>query len=122
MTDPSQQSRIERRLTAIVAADIAGYSRMMGVDEAGTARALRDHRAAIDPVVASYGGRIVKTTGDGVLIEPKIYSVLRISAVLEAVKRKCWIERETGLNLAPSRSELAQMREGGGPIEMRQGI
>src|SRR5499427_231313 len=58
-----------RRLAAILAADIAGYSRLMGLDEAGTAQALRDHRSAADPLVAQYGGRIVKTTGDGVLIE-----------------------------------------------------
>jgi adenylate cyclase len=64
-----EQGRIERRLTAILAADIAGYSRLMGADEIGTARALREHRAAIDPMVASHGGRIVKTTGDGILLE-----------------------------------------------------
>jgi class 3 adenylate cyclase len=58
-----------RRLAAILAADVAGYSRLMGADEAGTARALREHRAAADPLVAEHGGRIVKTTGDGVLIE-----------------------------------------------------
>src|SRR6266446_1973452 len=60
---------VERKLAAILAADVAGYSRLMGLDEEGTARALRDHRAAADPVVAHHGGRIVKTTGDGVLIE-----------------------------------------------------
>src|SRR5215468_1477089 len=58
-----------RRLAAILAADVAGYSRLMGADEAGTAQALREHRVAADPVVAEHGGRIVKTTGDGVLIE-----------------------------------------------------
>jgi TolB-like protein/class 3 adenylate cyclase len=58
-----------RRLAAILAADVAGYSRLMGEDEAGTARALREHRIAADPLVAHHGGRIVKTTGDGVLIE-----------------------------------------------------
>src|SRR5438105_14358338 len=58
-----------RRLAAILAADVAGYSRLMGVDEAGTAQRLREHRAAADPLVARHGGRIVKTTGDGVLIE-----------------------------------------------------
>jgi TolB-like protein len=58
-----------RRLAAILAADVAGYSRLMGEDEAGTAQALRGHRAAADPLVAKHGGRIVKTTGDGVLIE-----------------------------------------------------
>src|SRR5713226_8808024 len=58
-----------RRLAAILAADVAGYSRLMGEDETGTAQALREHRTAADPVVAGHGGRIVKTTGDGVLIE-----------------------------------------------------
>src|SRR6266478_4860757 len=58
-----------RRLAAILAADVAGYSRLMGLDEAGTAQALRGHRTAADPLIAEHGGRIVKTTGDGVLIE-----------------------------------------------------
>ena len=58
-----------RRLTAILAADVVGYSRLMGLDEAGTARALREHRVAADPLVAEHRGRIVKTTGDGVLVD-----------------------------------------------------
>jgi adenylate cyclase len=58
-----------RRLTAILAADIAGYSRLMGEDEAGTALALREYHAAADPLVTQHSGRIVKTTGDGALIE-----------------------------------------------------
>jgi TolB-like protein/class 3 adenylate cyclase len=58
-----------RRLAAILAADIVGYSRLMGLDEAGTARALRDHRAAADPLIGQHGGRVFKTTGDGLLIE-----------------------------------------------------
>ena len=58
-----------RRLAAILAADMVGYSRLMGLDEAGTATALREHRAAAVPLIAQQGGRIVKTTGDGLLIE-----------------------------------------------------
>jgi adenylate cyclase len=58
-----------RRLAAILAADVAGYSRLMGADEVGTAQALREHRSIADPLIAKHGGRIVKTTGDGVLIE-----------------------------------------------------
>ena len=58
-----------RRLAAILAADIAGYSRLMGLDEVGTARALREHRATADPLIAQHGGRVVKTAGDGMLIE-----------------------------------------------------
>ena len=56
--------RVERRLAAVLAADVAGYSRLMGLDEVGTARALREHRVVTDALVAKYGGRIVKTTGD----------------------------------------------------------
>ena len=58
-----------RRLAAILAADVAGYSRLMGADEVGTVQTLREHRSAADPLIAQHGGRIVKTTGDGVLIE-----------------------------------------------------
>ena len=58
-----------RRLAAILAADVVGYSRLMGFDEAGTVKALREHRAAADPIIADHGGRVVKTTGDGLLIE-----------------------------------------------------
>jgi adenylate cyclase len=62
--------RVERRLAAILAADVAGYSRLMGEDEAGTLARLRAHRRElIDPKVAEHKGRIVKTTGDGILIE-----------------------------------------------------
>ena len=80
----SKQGRIERKLAAVLAADVAGYSRLMGADEAGTARALREHRAAIDPVVASHGGRIVKTTGDGLLLEfPSIVAAVECAVVMQ---------------------------------------
>jgi adenylate cyclase len=58
-----------RRLAAILAADVVGYSRLMGLDEAGTVQSLREHRAAADPLIAEHSGRVVKTTGDGLLIE-----------------------------------------------------
>jgi TolB-like protein/tetratricopeptide (TPR) repeat protein len=62
--------RIQRRLAAVLAADVAGYSRLMGVDEEGTlARLKAVRRAIIDPTIASHRGRIVKTTGDGMLVE-----------------------------------------------------
>jgi class 3 adenylate cyclase len=56
------------RLAAILAADVVGYSRLMGEDEAGTARLVRERREAATPIVRSFGGRLVKTTGDGVLL------------------------------------------------------
>ncbi len=63
------KTRVERRLAAILAADVAGYSRLMGIDEVGTARSLREHRVVSDALIARHGGRIVKTTGDGLLLE-----------------------------------------------------
>ena len=64
------EARVERRLAAILAADVAGYSRLMGVDEEGTLAALKAHRRElIDPKIAEHRGRIVKTTGDGALVE-----------------------------------------------------
>ena len=58
-----------RKLAAIMAVDVVGYSRLMGEDEAGTATAVREHRKAAAPIVAGFGGRVVKTMGDGVLLE-----------------------------------------------------
>ncbi|MGC2025627.1 adenylate/guanylate cyclase domain-containing protein, partial [Bradyrhizobium sp.] len=64
------KARVERRLAAILAADVAGYSRLMGADEVGTLAALKAHRRAIvDPAIDAHKGRIVKTTGDGMLVE-----------------------------------------------------
>src|SRR6478672_370227 len=81
--------RVQRRLTAILAADVAGYSRLMGLDEAGTARTLHEHRAAVDPIVARYGGRIVKTTGDGALLEfPSIVAAVDCAVVVQNLMRE----------------------------------
>src|SRR5262245_51365116 len=63
-------AREQRKLAAIVAADVVGYSRLMGRDESGTLARLRENRSDhLDPVLAKYGGRLVKLTGDGALIE-----------------------------------------------------
>jgi TolB-like protein/class 3 adenylate cyclase len=62
--------RVERRLAAVLAADVAGYSRLMGTDEVGTLAALKSlRREVVDPAIAAHKGRIVKTTGDGMLVE-----------------------------------------------------
>jgi adenylate cyclase len=64
------ENRTDRRLAAILAADIAGYSRLMGVDEQGTLRQLKAHRKElIDRKITEYRGRVVKTTGDRMLRE-----------------------------------------------------
>src|SRR5215813_11565044 len=63
-------ARVERRLAAILAGDVAGYSRLMGADEEGTLSRLNAHRREfLEPKIAEHRGRIVKTTGDGVLVE-----------------------------------------------------
>ena len=79
-------ARVERRLAAILAADVAGYSRLMGVDEVGTASTLREHRAVTDVIVANHGGRIVKTTGDGVLLEfPSVVDAVECAVAVQTL-------------------------------------
>src|ERR1700741_4986061 len=72
-------ARDQRRLAAIVSADVAGYSRLMGRDDSETLARLKAHRRElIDPKIAEYGGRIVKTTGDGLLLEfPSVVDAVR---------------------------------------------
>jgi TolB-like protein/class 3 adenylate cyclase/Tfp pilus assembly protein PilF len=82
----AQPGRVGRRLAAIVAADVAGYSRLMGLDEVGAARTLRAHRKITDALVAKHGGRIVKTTGDGVLLEfPSVVDAVECAVAVQAV-------------------------------------
>src|SRR5438552_1880162 len=75
-----------RRLSAILAADVAGYSRLMGVDEEGTLERLKAHRRQlIDPKINEHHGRIVKTTGDGLLVE--------FASVVDAVRCAAEVQR-----------------------------
>jgi adenylate cyclase len=79
-----------RRLAAILAADVVGYSRLMGEDEAGTALSVREHREAARPTVAGFGGRIVKTTGDGLLLEfPSVVAAVECAIAIQ----KLMVER-----------------------------
>ena len=81
------EDRVERRLAAILAADVAGYSRLMGVNEEGTLADLKGHRrAVIDPNITEHRGRIVKTTGDGFLVE--------FASVVDAVRCAVDIQRQ----------------------------
>ena len=64
-----QEHKVERRLAAIFAADVAGYSRLMSQDEVGTLRTLTAHREIMDRLIAEHGGRIANTAGDSVLAE-----------------------------------------------------
>src|SRR5580704_8760598 len=80
--------RVERRLVAILAADVAGYSRLMGADEEGTLAALKAcRRELMDPKIAEHRGRIVKTTGDGALVE--------FASAVDAVR--CAMEIQRGM-------------------------
>jgi len=93
---------VERRLTAILAADVVGYSRLMGADEAGTLTALKAHRRElVDPQIARHHGRIVKLTGDGMLVE--------FPSVVDAVA--CAAEVQRGMSArnadAPDSSRIA---------------
>src|SRR3989440_6417976 len=82
------QDRVERRLSAVLAADVAGYSRLTGLDEEGTHAQLQDHlRVLVDPKIAAHRGRIVKNTGDGMLAE--------FSSVVDAVR--CALDVQLGM-------------------------
>jgi len=99
--------RVERRLAAIMAADVARYSRLMGEDEEGTLAALRAIRREIaDPKIAEHRGRIVKTTGDGLLVE--------FASVVDAVRCAVKLQRE----MAARNTAIPAGRR----IEFRMGI
>ena len=84
--EPAGQARVERRLAAILAADVAGYSRLIDADEEGTLARLKSLRGElIDPKIAEHRGRIVKTTGDGLLVEfASVVDALRCAAEMQA--------------------------------------
>src|ERR1700732_108302 len=99
--------RVERRLAAILAADVAGYSRLMGADEEGTLARLKALRRELaDPKIKEHRGRIVKTTGDGLLIE--------FASVVDAVRCAVEVQRE----MAERNTDVPSDRR----IEFRMGI
>src|SRR5712672_2613416 len=105
--EPAGPKRVERRLAAILAADMVGYSRLMGADEEGTLQALKGYRRQLfDPKIKEHRGRIVKTTGDGVLVE--------FASVVDAVRCAVDVQREMALRNAAVPAERR--------IEFRIGI
>src|SRR3954465_13904271 len=75
---------MNRRLAAIVAADVAGYSRLIGADEEGTVRALQDHQQALFPVIRENGGVVINTGGDSVLAEfGSVVGAVRAAAAMQ---------------------------------------
>jgi TolB-like protein/class 3 adenylate cyclase/Tfp pilus assembly protein PilF len=100
-------NRVERRLAAVLAADVAGYSRLMGRDEEGTLAQLKSFRKAlVDPAISEHRGRIVKTTGDGMLVE--------FASAVDAAR--CAIEVQRGM--AERNAEVPQELR----IEFRIGV
>jgi len=82
------EERVERRLAAILAGDVAGYSRLMGIDEEGTLAVLKRHRRElVDPKIKEHRGRTVKLTGDGILVE--------FASVVDAVR--CAVDIQRGM-------------------------
>ena len=100
------EERSKRRLAAILAADVVGYSRLIGTDEEGTLAALKAHRRKIvDPMVEQHHGRIVKTTGDGALIE--------FASVVDAVRCAVEVQRGTAeLNIGVPPVKRIELRIG----------
>src|SRR5580704_16395971 len=99
--------RVERKLAAILAADVAGYSRLMGTDEEGTLARLKALRRELaDPKIKEHRGRIVKTTGDGLLLE--------FASVVDAVRCAVEVQRE----MAERNADVPSDRR----IEFRMGI
>ena len=93
--------RLERRLTAILAADVAGYTRLTSMDEEGTHVELKEHlRVLVDPKISEYRGHVVKNTGDGILAE--------FSSVLDAVR--CAVDMQRGM--AERNAGLSRFSEG----------
>jgi class 3 adenylate cyclase/pimeloyl-ACP methyl ester carboxylesterase len=80
----NRKDRIERKLVAIIAADVAGYSRLMSTNEAGTMRTLSEYRQLMDDLIAQHGGRVANTAGDSVLAEfPSIFDAVECSVSVQ---------------------------------------
>jgi len=97
-TDGSGDVKVERRLAAILAADIAGYSALMGADEEATVRDLKAHQAVVMPMIKDHGGRVIDTAGDGILAE--------FASAINAVKCAVAIQKamaERNVTIDPAR-------------------
>src|SRR4029434_10457610 len=107
MAKERPEERVDRRLAAIFAGDIAGYGRLMGAEEKGTLHRLKAHRKElVDPKITEHRGRVVKTTGDGMLVE--------FVSVVDAVR--CAVDIQRGM--AERNSEVPADKR----IEFRVGI
>src|SRR5918994_2105667 len=88
MSGETAGPKIQRRLAAIFAADVEGYSRLMGVDEVGTLRTLTAHREIMDRLIGEHGGRIANTAGDSVLAEfPSVVDAVQAAVEVQEALR-----------------------------------
>ena len=108
MPEEQATERMERRLSAILAADIAGYSALMGADEARTVRDLKGHQSVVLPMIGEFIGRIIDTAGDGILAEfPSVVNAVKCALAIQSrmAERNAAIEPErrmqfrVGLNI-----------------------
>jgi hypothetical protein len=105
MSEPNKNPKVFRRLAAILAADNAGYSALMGADEVRTVRDLKDHLAVVLPTVSGHGGRVIDTAGDGILAE--------FGSVVNAVECAIAIQKAmTAYNAEVEDGRLMQFRIG----------
>src|SRR5215470_7542954 len=89
-TDGTENPKTSRRLAAILAADIAGYSALMGADEDATVRGLKAHQAVMLPMIGKYGGRLIDTAGDGVLAEfPSVVNAVEGAVAVQKGRAQC---------------------------------
>jgi class 3 adenylate cyclase len=104
-----------RRLAAILAADIAGYSALMGADEARTVSELKGHQAVVLPMVGEFRGRVIDTAGDGLLAEfPSVLNAIECAAIQRKMVERnavdCGAEFRIGINLATSSTMRSESR------------
>src|SRR5229473_3404223 len=106
------EARVQRRLAAILAADVAGYSRLMGADEEGTLAALKELRRELaDPKIKEHNGRIVKTTGDGLLVEfASVVDAMRCAMAWQSAMADRIQPAETRIGICIERTVLTQTR------------
>ena len=105
MSTGGTERKVDRRLAAILAADIAGYSTLMGADEDATVHDLKAHQAIVLPMIAAHGGRVIDTAGDGILAE--------FASVLNAVKCAVAVQKTmAGRNAAVDPARRMQFRIG----------
>ena len=110
---PPKPGAPERRLAAILAADVAGYSRLMGQDEAATVREIRGHQSEILPMIATFGGNVVDTAGDGILaafpsVVRAVECAIAIQQTMDGRNRDIPEDRRMGFRIGVNLGDMIQ--------------